>query len=184
LRDISERKEAERRLKELAELDGLTGFYNQSLFPRKLEERLKTARSGRYVVVVADLDRFKPVNDLHGHEVGDRLLAAVAERIRRSVKQNDLLGRIGGDEFGIGMDFMSLPSEKGLEEVLQRRLGEIRRSVSQPYKIDDPDGGNELLIRDLSISLGYAVFGKDGSRARDLVRIADQRMYQNKTASR
>lgn len=184
LRDISERKEAERRLKELAELDGLTGFYNQSLFPRKLEERLKTARSRRYVVVVADLDRFKPVNDVYGHEVGDRLLAAVAERIRCSVKQNDLLGRIGGDEFGIGMDFMSLPSEKGLEEVLQRRLGEIRRSVSQPYRIDDPDGGNELLIRDLSISLGYAVFDKDGSRARDLVRIADQRMYQNKTATR
>ncbi|GAB4233047.1 MAG: hypothetical protein Kow00109_05670 [Acidobacteriota bacterium] len=184
LRDITERKLAEERLKDLAERDGLTGFYNQSTFPKKLARRLEWAREGRFVVVVADLDRFKPVNDHYGHEVGDQVLRIVADRLRRSVKKDDLLGRIGGDEFAVAMDFGNLEDPAAVVPIVERRLNEIRANISKPYHLTEPQTGESVEIDSLGISLGFAVYGKDAFSARDLLRLADHRMYRSKLAKR
>lgn len=184
LRDITERKRAEERLKELAERDGLTGFFNQSVFPKKLARRLEAAAEGRFVVAVADLDRFKPINDDYGHEVGDQVLRIVADRLRRSVKKGDLLGRIGGDEFAVGMDFGNLEDPAAVVRIVERRLAEIRDNISKPYHLTEPETGKSLEIDSLGISIGFAVYGKDASSARDLLRVADHRMYRSKLAKR
>lgn len=184
VRDITERKEAERRLQELAERDGLTGLYNQSVFPRKLEECLQQATTGKFVVVLADLDRFKPVNDLHGHSVGDQVLSAVAQRLRDCFKRNDLIGRLGGDEFAIGMDMHNLSSDGDVPTIMRHRLEEIRRLVSRPYRVEDPGDGSPVLITELGISLGYSVLTDEQRTAKDLLRAADRHMYANKVRSR
>ncbi|MFZ0430634.1 MAG: diguanylate cyclase [Acidobacteriota bacterium] len=183
-RDITERKEAERRLQELAERDGLTGLYNQSVFPRKLDEALERATEGRFVVVLADLDRFKPVNDRHGHSIGDQVLAAVAQRLRDCVKRHDLIGRLGGDEFAIGMSMPNVSSTEEIANIMARRLDELKRKVSQPYRVHDPSDHSPVLIDDLGISLGYAVLTAKLRSAKDLLRAADQRMYKDKVRGR
>ena len=184
VRDITERKEAERRLQEMAERDGLTGLYNQSVFPRKLDEALRQAGEGKFVVVLADLDRFKPVNDRYGHSIGDQVLAAVAQRLKECVKQNDLIGRLGGDEFAIGMDMRNLPSGLEIPEIMSRRLDEIKRSVSRPYRVKDPSDDSPILIEKLGVSLGYAVLKGDQRIAKDLLRAADRHMYADKVKNR
>src|SRR5262249_12362935 len=102
-RDITERKMFERQLTELAFHDPLTALPNRAMFMDHLERALARARrAGDTVAVVfVDLDDFKLVNDSLGHEVGDRLLVAVAERLRTTVRQGDLVARLGGDEFTI-----------------------------------------------------------------------------------
>lgn len=184
VRDITERKEAERRLQEMAERDGLTGLFNQSVFPRKLDEALRRATNGKFVVVLADLDRFKPVNDQYGHSIGDQVLAAVAQRLKECVKKDDLIGRLGGDEFAIGMDMRNLPPVGEIPEIMHRRLDEIRRRVSRPYRVKDPSDDSPVLIEELGISLGYAVLTDDQRTAKDLLRAADQHMYADKVKSR
>ena len=180
IRDITERKEAERQLQDLAERDGLTGLYNQSVFPRKLDNALGRAEPGKYAVIVADLNRFKPVNDRFGHGVGDQVLAAVARRICDSVKKHDLTGRLGGDEFSIGMDLRSVPSMEAVASLMASRLREIKVRLARPYRVTDPSDGSSLLVENVGISLGYALFTPALNNAKDLLRMADQRMYEDK----
>ncbi len=184
VRDITERKEAERRLQEMAERDGLTGLYNQSVFPRKLDEAIRQAEVGKFVVVLADLDHFKPVNDQYGHSIGDQVLAAVAERLKDCVKRHDLIGRLGGDEFAVAMDMRNLGSVTEIGPIMGRRLGEIKRRVSRPYRVHDPADDSPILIDELGISLGYAVLTTERRTAKDLLRAADRHMYEDKVNSR
>jgi diguanylate cyclase (GGDEF)-like protein/PAS domain S-box-containing protein len=184
IRDITERKEAERQLQDLAERDGLTGLYNQSVFPRKLDKALAKAEPGKYAVIVADLNRFKPVNDRYGHGVGDQVLAAVARRICDSVKKHDLTGRLGGDEFSIGMDLRSVPSAEAVASLMESRIREIKVRLARPYRVYDPADGSSLLVENVGISLGYALFTPALNNAKDLLRMADQRMYEDKVRGR
>ncbi|GAB4111331.1 MAG: hypothetical protein Kow001_12680 [Acidobacteriota bacterium] len=181
-RDVTDRWETQRRLREMAEQDELTGLISQAAFPRKLSTALQEAAPGRFAVLVADLDRFKPVNDRFGHAVGDRLLSLVGQRLKQSVKSTDLVGRLGGDEFGFGMDLRALEPEVEVEQVLTRRMEEIRQRVATHYQVEDPDDGHVLHIEDLGISLGYALYDRDGSSAAELIRVADERMYAAKTS--
>ncbi len=183
-RDITERWEAQRRLREMAERDELTGLLSQAAFPRKLAAALQEAVPGRFAVLVADLDRFKPVNDRFGHAVGDRLLSLVGQRLRQSVKATDLVGRLGGDEFGFGMDLRSLEPGWDVEGVVTRRMEEIRQHIANYYQVEDPEDGHVLHIEDLGISLGYALYDRDGSTPAELIRVADERMYEAKASRR
>ena len=99
--DITQQKEAERRVKEAAQHDMLTGLPNRALIFEYAGHLLAAAERNhsRTALLFIDLDRFKPVNDVYGHDVGDRLLKEVATRIRACVRQEDLIGRLGGDEF-------------------------------------------------------------------------------------
>ena len=110
IRYAIERHRAERRLAEMAQFDQLTGLANRVLFRDYLIKTL--ARADRHhqlvAVMLLDLDRFKTINDTHGHDAGDLLLKEVAERLRSSVRQSDLVARLGGDEFTVVMDGLTI----------------------------------------------------------------------------
>ncbi|MCP4110815.1 MAG: GGDEF domain-containing protein, partial [Desulfobacteraceae bacterium] len=102
-RDITERKKAEHELEYLAYHDALTGLYNRKAFLEELRAVLLCAKrhENRKFLFFLDLDRFKQVNDVYGHEAGDKLLKEVAARLRESVRETDHVCRLGGDEFTI-----------------------------------------------------------------------------------
>ena len=118
-------------------------------------------------VLYLDLDKFKQVNDTHGHTVGDHLLQEVARRLIQCVRQSDTVGRVGGDEFNILLDNM-----KRIEDATQVS-GKLLAALSKPY---------ELATATLQItpSIGIAVYPENGEDADELILYADNAMYQAK----
>lgn len=160
-------------LRHMAQHDPLTDLPNRAMFSHRLQDELERAKrhNGRFAVIFLDLDYFKPVNDHHGHAMGDRLLRQVARRLREAVRASDTVGRIGGDEFVV-----LLPELGGVD--LAFTLAEkIRQSVRQPYTVD----GLELCI---SCSLGVAVYPDDGHDELTLTQSADEAMYRAKEDGR
>jgi diguanylate cyclase len=160
------RRRAEERLHRLAHYDALTGLPNRHLFEDRLELALATAQrcDWRVGVMYIDLDDFKAVNDSFGHATGDRLLAHIAQCLRRAVRSGDTVARIGGDEFGA-----ILPMLKRVEDaqVVARKL---IAALARPVEID----GHALTG---SASTGIAIYPWDAEDARGLVRVADLAMY-------
>jgi two-component system, cell cycle response regulator len=160
-------------LKSLSLIDDLTGLYNRRGFMDLGEQHLKLARrTGRSLtLVLVDLDRFKAINDAHGHHVGDRGLFQVAEILRSTFRGSDILARVGGDEFAV----LALEASGEDAEMLVRRL---RKGV---------DGFNEKGSEPftLSISVGLARY-EDASRIRldELMARADAAMYEEKRRKR
>lgn len=169
IRDITERKRFERELAYMAYHDSLTGLFNRKAFVEKLAETIREARryKGRRAVLFLDLDSFKMVNDMHGHEIGDRLLTEVAARLRRTVRESDFVSRLGGDEFSV-----ILINSRGLnaERVAERIVEEL----SMPYHIMG------VTIDFISTSIGISVFPEDGQDPEVLLKRADEAMYQAK----
>jgi diguanylate cyclase (GGDEF)-like protein/PAS domain S-box-containing protein len=124
--DVTDAKEAERALTHLASHDPLTGLANRTLLRRRIDEVVSQARrSGRTgAVLFVDLDHFKEVNDLHGHLVGDEVLAMVARRVQAAVRTTDTVGRIGGDEFVVVTYPVSLSEAEQMAVRIARLLGE------------------------------------------------------------
>jgi diguanylate cyclase (GGDEF)-like protein len=156
-------------LEVVATRDGLTGLSNRTLIRERLVRALSRARRDRHLVAVLflDLDRFKNVNDSLGHDVGDELLKAVANKLRRTIRANDAIGRLGGDEFLIVLD--------GIEH-LEEVVATVRRivdSLACSYSI----GNHEVRA---SASIGISVYPTDGSDAGTLMRHADLAMYKAK----
>ncbi|WP_286237315.1 diguanylate cyclase domain-containing protein [Neptuniibacter halophilus] len=168
-RDISESKATEKRLTQLAHFDSLTGLANRSTFNDRLDYTLKKAQ--RYDLEVAlifiDLDNLKPVNDRFGHRGGDLLLREVAQRLQLSLRDTDLVARIGGDEFTIIISESTEHSLPDMHRITQRLLEQIR----QPMLIN-----SEEVIP--SASIGVAV--SSSLDADEMVRHADIAMYQAK----
>jgi diguanylate cyclase (GGDEF)-like protein len=159
------RDEAQQALVSLATRDGLTGLPNRAAGEEHIATELRRG-PGELAVLFCDLDGFKAVNDRLGHAAGDRLLAAVADRLRGCVRQDDLVFRLGGDEFVIvcrGVD--------ALDEICAR----IRDVVSSPFPV-----GEQVRI---GVSAGYAV-AHDGDTATDLIGRADLAMYEAKRTKR
>jgi diguanylate cyclase (GGDEF)-like protein len=170
--DITDRKLHEQEILVQAHQDPLTGLANRRLVEKQSVQLLATARrTGRPAAVIAlDLDGFKPVNDLHGHAAGDHILKEVAARLLASCRKDDMVARIGGDEFVIllpGID------EEGAREVMRRLDAELRR----PIRL----GTREILV---GASLGSAVFPQQGWTFRGLLQAADAAMYAAKTRGR
>ncbi|HZU80296.1 MAG TPA: EAL domain-containing protein, partial [Acidimicrobiales bacterium] len=172
-RDITERKAFEEQLTRHAFHDSLTGLPNRRLFLDHLDHALR--RSSRshemHAVLFADVDRFKVINDSLGHHAGDRLLVAIAERMRASLRPGDVLARFGGDEFTILLE--GLCSTEDAVAVVTRLLAEISRPVTLP-------DGHEVVA---SMSVGIAVTGPGKSRD-DLLHDADVAMYRAKGKGR
>lgn len=160
-----------RSLEHQATHDSLTGVANRTLFNRRLEEELSRAREEKrgFMLVYMDLDDFKPVNDRHGHAMGDALLQAVAQRLRNAVGENDTVARLGGDEFAV---ICVAPGEAEQRAALCARL---EQAVCQPVYMDG-------LSLTPGCSFGRAVYPRDGSRVADLIHAADTDMYQVKQA--
>lgn len=172
VQDISDARAAQERLVHRALHDPLTGLANRELIHDRLELAIARAtRTGNGVAVLfCDLDHFKHVNDTHGHEVGDAVLRAVAERLRRSVRPADTVGRLGGDEFVIVVE--DVHDDRHVLEI----AGRIHDELSRPVRVV---GGLSLAIR---VSIG-AAHGR-GRDARAMLREADEAMYRAKAAGR
>jgi len=173
LRDITERKEAEQRIRYMAGHDPLTGLPNRALLKDRLTQAIADARRGSLAVWVAfvDIDRFKLVNDSLGHGAGDVLLTTVAARLRSVLREGDTVARLGGDEFVL---VLTEKTPGGLTPPLVER---ILAAVETPLSTH----GHELLP---SCSIGISVFPNDGEDAGTLIEHADITMYRAKQQGR
>jgi diguanylate cyclase (GGDEF)-like protein/PAS domain S-box-containing protein len=173
VRDITERKEAAARIAHLAYYDRLTGLPDRAVFAEHLTRNIEraTVADEPVAVLCIDLDGFKAVNDLHGHPAGDELLVAVARRLRSVVRGNELVARVGGDEFAIVQYGGSQPAHAGL---LSERVIE---ALADPF----PVGGTEERI---STSIGIALFPTDAGRTTDLIKDADLALHRAKSEGR
>jgi diguanylate cyclase (GGDEF)-like protein len=169
---IEQRKFTER-LEFQARHDSLTGLPNRAYFIELLEKVLEEARARSAIVAVLfiDLDRFKQVNDTLGHTMGDRLLKEVGGRLRRLLTEDDLAGRMGGDEFTIVMT-RQLDEQSAIQAA-----HEFLKAFRAPHRID----GNELFV---TASIGLSIFPKHGITAADLLRNADLAMYHAKNGGK
>ncbi len=167
IREITERKQAQ--LFHLAHHDGLTGLPNRQLFIDRLSQAIARAEGTAHVVALlfVDLDRFKMVNDTLGHPVGDALLRSVAERIRRVVRKEDTVARVGGDEFNVVLTGLEEPGSSAA--VAQR----IVEEVSRVHVLD----GHEVYV---TCSIGISICPSDGASVDALIKTADMALYHAK----
>jgi len=172
--NITRQKEAEERIQQLAFYDPLTSLPNRRLLEDRLDHDINKAQRERELLglLFIDLDRFKPINDQFGHEVGDWLLQEVAQRMRRALRASDTVARIGGDEF-----VALLPDIKTIEDVrgiTNKIHAELQRPLTTP-------GGIAL---ETSASIGVAIYPENGQTARELLRYGDEAMYRVKSRGR
>ncbi len=172
-RNVSEQYEAEKLIRHMAWHDSLTGLANRNLLSERLDEALKLARrlEKKVAVMILDLDKFKPVNDLHGHATGDKLLKVVAERLMKCAREVDTVARLGGDEFAIV--FTNIEDDANIITIADR----IIHSIQQPVEID----GNVIQI---GTSIGISFFPGDSDTPTELIRMADVALYQAKEDGR
>ncbi|MGB5544984.1 MAG: EAL domain-containing protein [Polyangiales bacterium] len=173
IRYAIERKRTELELVRLAQFDQLTGLPNRTLLRERVNRALARAmRSGSGVAtLILDMDRFKEINDMLGHEVGDKLLIEAAKRIRGNVRDQDTVARLGGDEFAVVLE--DVHEAKEVLPVIER----IVNSLRQVTNID----GHEV---NTSSSIGIAMYPENGNNLSELLRAADLAMYQAKSAGR
>ena len=164
----TERRQHEDKISHLAHYDLLTDLPNRVLFYEKMEELLmRLPQSGAFAVLSLDLDHFKSVNDTLGHPIGDKLLQAVAERMRGCVRDTDTIARLGGDEFAV----LQAPFVEHVDaSSLATRLIE---AVSAPYQLD----GHKIVV---GTSIGIAIAPDDASAADQLMKNADLALYRCK----
>ncbi|MCJ8319848.1 MAG: EAL domain-containing protein [Colwellia sp.] len=173
IRDVTDKKVAEERILHQAHYDSLTDLPNRFLALDRLAELLVKAQrnNDKVAVLFLDLDDFKKINDTLGHEIGDKLLMESAERLRTALRNEDTVGRLGGDEFIILLKgILDASDTLPITENLLKKFRE-------PFKID----GRELI---LTVSVGISVYPEDGRTPSQLLRNADAAMYQAKALGR
>ncbi len=173
VRDISERKKAAEQLEYLAHHDPLTGLANRVLLHARITAAIARAagRGETLALLSLDLDRFKTVNDLHGHHAGDQVLVRVAARLRASVRNADIVARLGGDEFVL---LLSVGSGASLAADAARR---IIANLIEPFEI-----GTQFA--QINTSIGIALYPQHGETPDDLLKNADTALYSAKRAGR
>jgi diguanylate cyclase (GGDEF)-like protein len=171
--DVTERRRVEARIAYMAHHDALTDLPNRTLLAERIEHAFGRAfRFGEvFSVLYLDLDRFKSVNDTLGHPIGDKLLKAVAERLRSCTRDTDLVARMGGDEFAVLQ--IGPENARDTEQLAQR----IREVVSAPYEID----GHNVVV---GTSIGIALAPSDGVSTDQLLKNADLALYRAKAGGR
>ena len=167
--DITDRKRAEGRVHRLAYFDALTGLPNRAQFSRLSDQALTTSRrkEGFGAVLFIDLNRFKPINDSLGHEVGDKVLKETANRLRACLRGADVVCRLGSDEFVVGL--FEIANRDHAANVAQKLLA----TFDNPILID----GHELK---LGAAIGVSIYPEDGLDTETLLRQADIAMYRAK----
>lgn len=185
--DVTERKRAEEEIKTLAFHDALTKLPNRRLLNDRLSQTMATSkRCGCYgALMFLDLDNFKPLNDSHGHEVGDLLLRQVAERLKSCVREVDTVARFGGDEFVIVLSDLgaSQSESKSRAHIVAEK---IRMTLSKPYcltisRAGQPDASIE---HHCTVSIGVAMFVSQEPGLDNILKWADMAMYEAKEAGR
>lgn len=171
--DITEQKAAQQRLKELATRDALTGLLNRHGLESQLSEVLiKAGNTGRAIhVIMLDIDHFKDVNDVNGHDIGDRVLCAIGKRLAASVGRHGFAARLGGDEIAIVLE---CDSGMATAETL---VEQMRMAIRSPIDL----GPCSISV---TASFGMACFPVDGQMAGDLIKRADIALYRAKRHGR
>jgi len=168
-KDITEQRKAEAKIAYMAHHDALTDLPNRLQLYEQLRQMLAQTRQGVNVAAFClDLDRFKDVNDAHGHPVGDLLLKAVADRLRQCIRDADMVARLGGDEFAILQAGASQPTDA---TSLASRLIEV---IGAPYELD----GKQVAV---DLSIGIALAPGDGLDPEQLLKNADTALYRAKS---
>lgn len=171
--DITERKQEELQLKERAERDGLTGFYNAVTMKTKVNQFLQTSwgRDGNHAFMLMDLDCFKQINDTFGHQYGDNVLKEVAAVLRKTFRQSDLLCRMGGDEFAIMI--LNVSGFSAVEHLTEKLLERLHKSYEQDGKRVE-----------VSASLGIVCAPNHGTDFEELYKKSDQMLYEVKRSTK
>lgn len=171
-RELIRREETEEELLHTATHDALTGLANRRRLAESLETALSRLRrdSGSFALYVLDLDRFKLINDLHGHAAGDHLLQAMAERLRSSIREVDVIARLGGDEFAIVAMTRGADPVEDAARVARRLIA----AAVVPIELT-------ALHATIDLSIGIALAPVDGEDAETLMRRADLAMYRAKS---
>ena len=167
IEDISNRKKHESELSHLAHYDHLTKMPNRLMLQEHLATLLKHHANVSFAVIFIDLDKFKDVNDMHGHEAGDAVLVEVARRLERCVREGDFIGRFGGDEF------ILLSEIDTSEEEIVRLVQRVQKVILQPIYYQNRQ-------HNIGSSVGIAQYPIDSEDANDLLRKADAAMYRTK----
>jgi len=171
--EIAEHRRTREAIRHMALHDELTGLANRRSFEETVARTLSMAgrEHGKFGLIAIDLDDFKPVNDQHGHAVGDALLRAVAARLQGAVRAADFCARVGGDEFTVIA--ASLRSEADLGDVAAK----LRAVFAAPFTLGD-------LSLSVGASVGPAIYPDDGAATAQILAVADKRMYAEKRAHR
>lgn len=172
--DISKRKQAEEKLLHYAFHDPLTGLANRALFIERLEHSIKLVKRHEnhlFAVLFLDLDRFKVINDSLGHMVGDQLLIALTQRLKRCLRGSDTFARLGGDEFVVLLE--NIEGDNDVIQVVQR----IQQELKLPFNINE----HEIFA---STSIGVILSTTAYTQAEELLRDADIAMYKAKAQGR
>ena len=172
-RNVTEQLEAEKLIRKMAWHDSLTGLANRNLLAERLNDALKWGKrlKKQVAVMILDLDKFKPVNDLFGHGTGDKLLKVVSERLLHCAREVDTVARLGGDEFAIVLT--NIDDDKHIITIADR----IINSIQQPTEVD----GNVIQI---GTSIGISFYPDDANTPDELIRMADVALYQAKEDGR
>lgn len=171
--DISKLKETEELIWQEANFDALTGLPNRRMFYDRLEQELKKCSRSNLplAMMYLDLDRFKEVNDSLGHDMGDLLLKEAAQRLRRCIRQTDIIARLGGDEFTVILSALDDLN------IIERVSSDILFQLSQPYQL-----GTENIY--LTASIGITLYPQDAIGIDELMKNADRAMYAAKSLGR
>jgi diguanylate cyclase (GGDEF)-like protein/PAS domain S-box-containing protein len=167
--DITGRKQLEKKLEKLANFDSLTGSCNKRHGLDLLDQQIKLARRRKSSIIIAyiDIDNFKSINDLYGHEEGDKTLKEVVKLLKSTLREVDIICRMGGDEFLLIFPDSSLKDLPIIYERLNKNFTELNQTLKKPYQI--------------GLSIGFSCYDPDQPEAIEkLIRIADQKMYEEK----
>jgi diguanylate cyclase (GGDEF)-like protein len=180
-------KAALEEINKLALYDTLTNLANRRLLNDRIGQLLYARqRNGSYAALIfIDLDNFKPLNDAHGHTVGDLLLIEVARRISDCVRKTDTVARFGGDEFVVALGDLAIGKHEST--IQANNIAEkIRTSLAEPYHLTiKPEGSERTIVEHhCTSSIGVAVFNSQQLSLDDLLKWADAAMYQAKKAGR
>ena len=176
--EIAERERAEALARHQATHDALTGLPNRLLFMDRIETALDRGHrhATPFAVAYIDIDGFKPVNDRHGHQIGDELLKAIAERLRLNIRATDTVSRLGGDEFAL-----ILENAVDTPAMALRLCREICGALREPYRL--PAAAGEVEV-EIGASVGIAMFPEHGEDVDPLIRSADAAMYTAKKSGK
>ena len=184
-RDVTERNQLQERVRKMAFHDDLTGLPNRRLFGDRLNQALATRlRSAGYgALMFIDLDGFKPLNDAHGHDVGDLLLIEAANRLKRCVREMDTVARFGGDEFVVMLGQLDLNEADSISHA-GRVAEKLRAAVCEPYVLRAGYEGNAeaAVTHRCTASIGVTLFGDRDANPSEILKRADSAMYRAKQA--
>ena len=176
--DITDRKAAEQRIHHLAFYDPLTHLPNRRLLLDRLQQAMAGSQRSQQLgaLMFIDLDNFKNINDLHGHQTGDQMLRLAAERLQHDVRATDTVARLGGDEFVVMLEGLGDDPDQAADRA--EHIGEkLLNSLSMPYRFSELDLHS-------SASIGVVLFGGDGSDSEELMKRADMSMYEAKLSGK